>query len=373
MVSADTAAAPSIGYSAIEGMPAGLNGPNVIVVDTSSLKTREEEEKEKKGKKKKKNKNKVDSDPLAKSASVGVMPSYMSPVIPRSATTISVAAPSSTSGGSSQTGTGNTSSNSTSSSNAAAAAANSLKSGPQVLIKNINGKVTITPVPGTGTGNAAEMVQQQQTPVVEPIPHKNSSSKQAQQQQQKVQPPQSNSSLLQNSSQQQQSQVQVNGVKKSPAPQMRQILDNNATINVQKSHSVPNVNGHMQNQQHNQGRQQNSNKNNGNACPDHNEINEGTKKFSFNSADGDDPDKVFAPSNDIDLEKADDSDRVVEQFKRFLAGPSPSPDQPRVRPKVELDMKNIFKKKAPTVFNSHGNLSSVSAVAEQATPSTTTS
>ena len=80
-------------------------------------------------------------------------------------------------------------------------------------------------------------------------------------------------------------------------------------------------------------------------------------------------DKVFAPSNDIDLEKADDSDRVVEQFKRFLAGPSPSPDQPRVRPKVELDMKNIFKKKAPTVFNSHGNLSS----AEQATPSTTTS
>ena len=154
---------------------------------------------------------------------------------------------------------------------------------------------------------------------------------------------------------------------------MRQILDNNATIssNVQKSHSVPNVNGHMQNQQHNQGRQQNSNKNNGNACPDHNEINEGTKKFSFNSADGDDPDKVFAPSNDIDLEKADDSDRVVEQFKRFLAGPSPSPDQPRVRPKVELDMKNIFKKKAPTVFNSHGNLSS--AVAEQATPSTTTS
>ena len=113
---------------------------------------------EKKGKKKKKNKNKVDSDPLAKSASVGVMPSYMSPVIPRSATTTAVAAPSSTSGGtgSSHTGTGNASSNSTSSSNAAA---NSLKSGPQVLIKNINGKLTITPVPGTGTENAAEMVQ----------------------------------------------------------------------------------------------------------------------------------------------------------------------------------------------------------------------
>ena len=54
-------------------------------------------------------------------------------------------------------------SNSTSSNNAAA---NSLKRGPQVLIKSINGIVTITPVPGTGTENSAEMVQQQQqTPV----------------------------------------------------------------------------------------------------------------------------------------------------------------------------------------------------------------
>ena len=80
-----------------------------------------------------------------------------------------------------------------------AAAANSLKSRPQVLIKNINGKLTITPVPGTGTENAAEMVQQQQqTPAVESIPHINSSSKQAQQQEQKFQSPQSNSSLLQN-------------------------------------------------------------------------------------------------------------------------------------------------------------------------------
>ena len=34
-------------YSAMEGLPPGLNGPNVIVVDTSSLKTKEEEEKEK--------------------------------------------------------------------------------------------------------------------------------------------------------------------------------------------------------------------------------------------------------------------------------------------------------------------------------------
>ena len=46
------------------------------------------------------------------------------------------------------------------------------------------------------------------------------------------------------------------------------------------------------------------------------------------------------------MDKVDDSDRVVEQYKRFLAGfPSPSSDQPKVRPKVELDLKNIFKKK----------------------------
>lgn len=73
-------------------------------------------------------------------------------------------------------------------------------------------------------------------------------------------------------------------------------------------------------------------------------------------------DKVFAPSNDIDMDKADDSDRVVEQYKRFLAGfPSPQ-DQPRVRPKVELDLKNIFKKKPASNFHSsNGNLSSTSA------------
>ena len=51
----------------------------------------------------------------------------------------------------------------------------------------------------------------------------------------------------------------------------------------------------------------------------------------------------FTPS--IDMDKADDSDRVVEQFKRFLAGSNPNPDQPRLRPKVELDLKKKFKKK----------------------------
>ena len=77
-------------------------------------------------------------------------------------------------------------------------------------------------------------------------------------------------------------------------------------------------------------------------------------------------DKVFAPSNDIDMDLADDSDRVVEQYKRFLAEfPSPT-DQPRVRPKVELDLKNIFKKKT-TISNS--NLSGSGEVS--ATPMTT--
>ena len=54
------------------------------------------------------------------------------------------------------------------------------------------------------------------------------------------------------------------------------------------------------------------------------------------------------PSNDIDMDKADDSDRVVEEFKRFLAGSNPNPDQTRLRPKVELDLKNIFKAKPAT-------------------------
>ena len=48
-VSSQPQTQPSSGgmdYSAIEGLPPGLNGPNVIVVDTSSLKTKEEEEKE---------------------------------------------------------------------------------------------------------------------------------------------------------------------------------------------------------------------------------------------------------------------------------------------------------------------------------------
>merc|ERR1712223_1388937 len=319
---------PNVDYAAMEGMPSGLSGPNVIVVDTANLKTREEEEKEKKGvKKKKKNKGKSDNsqDALAKSASMGVMPSYITPQQQQSASQHQPDVPPQPSN-------------------------NNLKSGPQVLIKNVNGKVTITPVPETG---ATPLAQSEQ------ILHKNSSSKvPPQQQQQKNQPQTAHS----------QTQPQINGVKKSP-PQMRQVLENTATSAVQKSHSVPNVNGHMQQQQQqNQGTQNNC-KNNGNI--EHDLHDQGKKGLlSFNSADGDDPDKVFAPSNDIDMDKADDSDRVVEQYKRFLAGfPSPSPDKPRVRPKVELDLKNIFKKK-PAVFNSNGNVSSPGV---ETAPNTTSS
>ena len=57
----------------------------------------------------------------------------------------------------------------------------------------------------------------------------------------------------------------------------------------------------------------------------------------------------FTPSNDIDMDKVDDTDRLVEEFKRFLAGSNPNPDQLRLRPKVELDLKNIFKKKPATI------------------------
>ena len=84
------------------------------------------------------------------------------------------------------------------------------------------------------------------------------------------------------------------------------------------------------------------------------------------------------------MDKADDSDRVVEQYKRFLAGfPSPSPNQPCVHPKVELDLKNIFKKKLPNISSSgigsalgglsssNGNLSSSSTEATPTNPTST--
>jgi len=296
-------------YSAMEGLPPGLNGPNVIVVDTSSLKTKEEEEreeKEKKGKKKKnknKNKNEQQSEPIAKSATISSMPSYLMPgnnpaaAAPPPPPTMAPSIPPS------------------------AASNNSLKSGPQVLIKNVNGKVTITPVPGTGATpvNPDDLTNKKQTSNKKASPAPNSNS---------------------------QPQPQMNG-KKSP-PQVRQLTTVMDSSQIQKSHSVPNVNGHVQK---NQMKDRDSNHD----TNYHNLLND-KQKYSFNAADGDDPDKVFAPSNDIDMDLADDSDRVVEQYKRFLAEfPSPT-DQPRVRPKVELDMKNIFKKKT-TFTNSNSNLS----------------
>ena len=112
------------GYSAVAGMPMGMNGPNVIVVETSTLKTREEERKELEGKKKNKKKKStksVDSPAAALSSPVqqpmsnlGAFP-YLEPQIPE------------------------------------VEGSNSLKSGPQVLIKNINGSVVITPIPSAPT------------------------------------------------------------------------------------------------------------------------------------------------------------------------------------------------------------------------------
>ncbi len=110
------------GYSAVAGMPMGMNGPNVIVVETSTLKTREEERKELEGKKKNKKKKSTklvdqpaSSPPVQQPLSnLSAFP-YLAPQIPE------------VEGG------------------------NSLKSGPQVLIKNINGSVVITPIPSTPT------------------------------------------------------------------------------------------------------------------------------------------------------------------------------------------------------------------------------
>ena len=183
---------PNVDYAAMEGMPSGLSGPNVIVVDTANLKTREEEEKEKKGvKKKKKNKGKSDNsqDALAKSASMGVMPSYITPQQQQSASQHQPDVPPQPSN-------------------------NNLKSGPQVLIKNVNGKVTITPVPDAAGA----------TP------------------------------------------VDNNGIIPPKSKPNKKSLNN---INdVQKSHSVPNVNGHVQ------------------------DANGDPRKFSFSNNDGDDPGKI---------------------------------------------------------------------------------
>ena len=163
-----------------------------------------QEKKGKKNKKKNKKNEASNGDVLAKSASVGVMPSYMTPM---AAPTPQAPSPSSVPSG------------------------NSLKSGPQVLIKNVNGKVTITPVPGTGA-----------TPIdSDGLPNASS----------KKQPP------------------QVNGKK---PPQLRQVVD------VQKSHSVPNVNGHMHHSLKNGG-------------GDSQKLHDESKKFSFAGADGDDPGK----------------------------------------------------------------------------------
>ncbi|CAB4056278.1 unnamed protein product [Lepeophtheirus salmonis] len=107
-----------VGYSAMAGMPPSLNGPNVIVVDTSTLTTREEEEAEK-------NNKKIVIPPMQQPQTLvnNNFPGFLQPEMPPPTTT---------------SASSNHEDNISSS------------SGPQVLIKNINGQVVITPVPGTG-------------------------------------------------------------------------------------------------------------------------------------------------------------------------------------------------------------------------------
>ena len=98
-----------------DGFPGGIdiNNPNVIVVDTLSLGTNDEEAKKKKKKKKKKATEKKESTPDLVEQHPYLVPSRSK-----------------------------------------AADTPNLKSGPQVLIKNVNGSVVITPIPSTMTDNS---------------------------------------------------------------------------------------------------------------------------------------------------------------------------------------------------------------------------
>ena len=163
---------------------------------------------------------------------------------------------------------------------ASTASNNSLKSGPQVLIKNINGKVTITPVPGTGATpvNTDEMLKKN-----------NSTTKKSNNSSNNNHHHQHTSAGNSNSAQ------QVNG-KKSP-PTQHQVVRNHQMTNssssvmdpslIQKSHSVPNVNGHVQKNRNSNTTTHGSNHDNTNNY--HNLLNENKHKYSFNTADGDDP------------------------------------------------------------------------------------
>lgn len=127
----------------------------------------------------------------------------------------------------------------------------SLKSGPQVLIKNVNGRVTITPVPGTGATpvDTAEMLKKATNggPAAKKPPGLGNAA--------------------------------VNG-KKSQLANVRGL----ESTTVQKSHSVPNVNGHIDNIVASNGDV--NDKKNGKVVKDR-------RKYSFSAADGDDPGKML--------------------------------------------------------------------------------
>jgi hypothetical protein len=95
------------GMSSVAGFPSGINNSNVIVVDTSSLKTSEEEMDDDDDDSAQKNKAKRKGRPEEEKALTQ-------------------------------------------------AQSGDLKSGPQVLIKNVNGKVVITPIPDSGSACQSE-------------------------------------------------------------------------------------------------------------------------------------------------------------------------------------------------------------------------
>uniref|UniRef100_A0A0K2UTT1 FAM193 C-terminal domain-containing protein n=1 Tax=Lepeophtheirus salmonis TaxID=72036 RepID=A0A0K2UTT1_LEPSM len=303
-----------VGYSAMAGMPPSLNGPNVIVVDTSTLTTREEEEAEKNNKKSSKKKNKKssanNSNNLSSSPSVVIppmqqpqtlvnnnFPGFLQPEMPPPTTT---------------SASSNHEDNISSS------------SGPQVLIKNINGQVVITPVPGTGA-----------TP--DSIPAKlngnsnnnNSTSSSAQ----------SNSNNNISSSNK---KSKNKGGKENHAKVV--LLKNNAnmsTTNPVNGHLLSSSEEILSNGHHHHGNNQ---------VTSDAEDTLGQKKKSRKSKKKnsigeniDEINSIFAPK-DIDLENGeiDDDEREIEAFKRFCFNSVPL----QQKTKVNFDVKNIaFKKK----------------------------
>jgi len=261
------------------GSANGPNNPNVIVVDTNQLTTREEEERllraeEEKSRKKKKGK-KASTPPTTNGAPCATMYGGSNPY-PGSLPTESTPpppqpqkewTPSQYGGYVPPAGGGG---------------------GGQVLIKSVNGKVVITPVPGTGSNppvgsNGAPVPDQQQRPTPPPPA------------------------------------VQV--MKPVPAP----VPANNA-----KPSLTNGVNG-------------NSNHSNQDEVEEEQGKRKNRKKRKNNEDKMEEINSIFAPKDGLDLNgEMDATDREIEQFKQFCFNSKPIQN----RAKVSFDVKNIaFKKK----------------------------